>query len=388
MESFAKNNRILSLDSLRGTILILMALDHSAHMVSGTHSNEFWGMTLPHYDSALSFLNRFVTHICAPGFFLLMGVAIILYAESRRRSGWEEFKINQFLISRGAFIIFLQLILMFARAMGEISAPDAPDAFIMPGSGVEGNRVIPFLYFGVLYALGFAMIILTFLRNIKTSILMIITISLFLLTQIIIPGPEKVQTIYPPIVRLLFIPGETDFWRVSYPVIPWMGFTCLGLVIGKSLLKDKSQTYRKVLLSGFGLLIFFLLIRIIGKFGNFHERGEGWIDFFNVTKYPPSLSFSSLTLGINLLLLYLYGKLEERNPERGKILRVFGRTPLFYYFLHFTIYGLMSTFIPDNIPFYSIYIIWISGLIIMFPLCYGYGRFKRNRPLKSLWRFL
>lgn len=388
MGNSAVKNRILSLDLLRGTVMVLMALDHSAYMVSGAHSNEFWGMALPNYDTALSFLNRLVTHICAPGFFFLMGISMIMFAESRRQSGWEEFRITRFLASRGAFIIVLQLIIMFARAMGEISAPDAPDVFLMPGSEAAGDHTFPYLYFGVLYALGSGMIIFAFLLRIKTSILLTLSVLFILLTQILTPGPEKVQVLYSLIVRLLFIPGETSFWRVSYPIVPWMGFTGLGLVFGKLLLRDRTNAYRYILYSGIGSLVLFVVIRYIGSFGNFHDRGEGWIDFLNVTKYPPSLAFTFLTLTINFLLLFIYGQIEKRSEQFWKIIRVFGRTPLFFYFLHLTIYGMMSAVIPENVPFFSIYLIWIIGLAIMLPICYAYGRFKKKRPLKSVWRFL
>ncbi|MEN1396294.1 hypothetical protein AAIH23_39610, partial [Pseudomonas aeruginosa] len=54
--------------------------------------------------------------------------------------------------------------------------------------------------------------------------------------------------------------------------------------------------------------------------------------FFNVTKYPPSLLFLALTLGIGLLLLAWFERLDWSG--RGKALVAFGGAPMFFYLLH------------------------------------------------------
>jgi uncharacterized membrane protein len=61
--------RLPSLDTMRGLIIILMAIDHARAFVAKNHPGEFWGHALPDYGSdALAFLTRLVTHLCAPGF--------------------------------------------------------------------------------------------------------------------------------------------------------------------------------------------------------------------------------------------------------------------------------------------------------------------------------
>jgi uncharacterized membrane protein len=83
------SNRVKSLDALRGIIMLLMALDHTAFFVTETSSFEYWGIELPVYQNVLYFSIRLSSHICAPGFFFLMGVSMVLFAASRRHSGWS-----------------------------------------------------------------------------------------------------------------------------------------------------------------------------------------------------------------------------------------------------------------------------------------------------------
>jgi uncharacterized membrane protein len=63
-------SRLFAPDALRGLIIVLMALDHASLLVAQKHPlGEYWGGPLPAYGDPLSFLTRFVTHFCAPGFF-------------------------------------------------------------------------------------------------------------------------------------------------------------------------------------------------------------------------------------------------------------------------------------------------------------------------------
>ncbi len=82
-ERVANGQRLLSIDALRGLIMVLMTVDHANYFVVRMHpTGEFWGIPLPQYESAWAFLTRFITQPCAPGFFFLMGVGMVLFAES------------------------------------------------------------------------------------------------------------------------------------------------------------------------------------------------------------------------------------------------------------------------------------------------------------------
>lgn len=90
--------------------MILMALDHASLFVAHRHGSEFWQGPWTDYTSALLFLTRFVTHLCAPGFFLLMGSGMYLFASSRRDQGWSEGRITRYFLLRGALLVLYPLL--------------------------------------------------------------------------------------------------------------------------------------------------------------------------------------------------------------------------------------------------------------------------------------
>jgi uncharacterized membrane protein len=106
-----------------------------------------------------------------------------------------------------------------------------------------------------------------------------------------------------------------------------------------------------------------------------------------VVKYPPSLPFIFLTLGIDLLLLAAFVRIES-GVRRWNPLVVFGSSPLFFYIAHLYLYKVIGeTFYPRGTQLLSMYPLWLGGLVILYPLCWLFGRFKQRQPLNSLWRF-
>ena len=114
-----KAARLLPLDALRGLIVALMALDHANLFVAQKHpAGEHWGGAFPAYSSALPFLTRLVTHLCAPGFSFLMGAGMLLFAQSRRPyppiggmgGGWSRWAVTRHFLIRGALLIALQFL--------------------------------------------------------------------------------------------------------------------------------------------------------------------------------------------------------------------------------------------------------------------------------------
>ena len=111
--------------------------------------------------------------------------------------------------------------------------------------------------------------------------------------------------------------------------------------------------------------------------------------FFNVVKYPPSITFLLLTMGGNLLLLASFAWVAGI-AERGlRLLAVYGRTPLFFYVTHLYLYGYLGQRLdPNGIGIPRMLSYWLLGLAILWPLCWLYGKFKHSRPPDSLWRYL
>jgi len=96
---------------------------------------------------------------------------------------------------------------------------------------------------------------------------------------------------------------------------------------------------------GIGATLLFFILRSINVYGDLvpwsHQKNLTFtiLSFLNVTKYPPSLAFLLITLGPSLL--FLFGTDSVKN-KLADFLIVYGRVPLFYYFLHILIIHLAA----------------------------------------------
>ena len=231
------------------------------------------------------------------------------------------------------------------------------------------------------------MVFWAFMRRVSFLLIGLISLVAVLVTQLVMPSPDHTATLYPPLLRILIIPGHTNIWEIFYPVVPWLGVTGLGLLFGELLKRDKYRAGRVAGWTGLGFLVLFAIIRTSGGFGNLNEVPPGWIGFLNVIKYPPSLAFLTITLGINLLLMGLWGWAELRLQSRYHPLLVFGRVALFFYLLHLWVYSLLGLFFKAGSGLVTMVGCWLLGLVILYPFCDGYNRFKGHKSLTSLWRF-
>ncbi len=368
-----KNNpRILAPDALRGGIMILMALDHANHFIAQKHSSgEYWGGPYPSYTDGLAFLTRAVTHLAAPGFFFLMGMGMLLYARSRQQQGWDKKKIFGHFVLRGMILIVLQLVVVVRSWQ-----------FSPGGWSLE-------VYIGVLFALGCTMIVGSSVLWMRPKYLLILTLSFFLGSALLVPDPSQWSEVFSTLERLLLIPGGTlDLW-VNYPVLPWVALVLFGMLFGHWLLDDKEKAFQRAAWLGGVFLMSFFVLRLLDGFGNIRPRaGDTWIDFLNVVKYPPSMTFILLTLGINLLLLWGLAQINERGLRYIRPLVVFGQVPLFFYITHLFLYAGLGIWLkPEGTSILQMYPFWLVGLVILYPLCLKYGQFKRNQSKQSVAQF-
>jgi uncharacterized membrane protein len=378
--------RIVALDTHRGFIMVLMAIDHASYFIARVHSAEFWGIALPVYSTAYWFWTRWITHLCAPGFFFLMGIGMMLLADARRKAGWEEGRITRFFVIRGLLLIFMQLFVEDpAWILGDLTV--SPGVMVIRGGGVPGGGTEGMIYIGVLFALGGAMVFWAFIRRVSPWFIGMISLSAILVTQLVIPSSDHVATLYSPLLRLLLIPGHTNIWQIFYPVVPWLGVSGLGLLFGELLKRDTQLAARVANWVGLAFLVLFIIIRTMGGFGNLNEVPEGWMGFLNVTKYPPSLAFLTMALGMNLLLMGMWRWAEPYLRSRYQPLLVFGRAALFFYLLHLWVYSLLGLFFRAGCNLVTMYGLWLLGLVILYPISYRYNRFKGYKPVTSLWRF-
>jgi len=368
-----KASRLAPLDVLRGLIIILMALDHANHFIAQQHSpGEYWGGPFPAYHDALAFLTRLVTHLCAPGFFFLMGVGMLLFANARRKQGWSEWAIIGHFLIRGGLLIALQL-LVVNRAW-ELS----------PGGWALET------YIGVLFALGGTMILGSLLLWLKPIYLLPLTVVLVLGTELLTPSPGEWNQTFRPLTRVLLIPGgNLELW-VNYPVLPWLELVTFGIVFGYWLADDPRKAFEWALKLGAAFILAFLVLRALDGFGNIRPRsGNTWIDFLNAVKYPPSITLNLLTMGVDLVVVGLFARASEKLQRYLQPLAVFGRVPLPFYLTHLFLYaGLGLWLTPNGTSIPKMYPYWLLGLLTLYPLCLWYGQFKHRQPAKSILRFL
>ena len=365
--------RLVPLDALRGLIMVLMALDHANLFIAQQHSSgEYWGGPFPVYRDALPFLTRLVTHLAAPGFFFLMGAGMVLLANSHRRRGWSEWAVIRHFLIRGGLLIALQLLVV--NRVWEFS----------PGGwGLD-------VYVGVLFALGGTMILGSLLEWLEPGVLLSLTGALVLGTELLTPDPSLWNQPLALLHRVLLIPGGTPALWVNYPVLPWLGLATFGMLFGHWLADDARRAFERALKLGAAFVLAFAVLRALDGFGNIRPRqGDTWIDLLNVVKYPPSITFSLLTTGVNLMLVGLFGRANEKLRRFFQPLGVFGRVPLFFYLAHLFLYaglGLWLTPGGTNIPQMVPY--WLLGLLILYPPCLWYGRLKQRQPANSILRLL
>ena len=410
--------RLLPLDALRGLIMALMALDHTNLFVAHKHAaGEHWGGEFPSYSSALPFLTRLVTHLCAPGFSFLMGTGMWLFAQSRRKMGWSRWAVTRHFLVRGALLIALQFLV------------ENQAWRLSPGWQLD-------VYVGVLFALGGTMILGSLLVWLKPPALLVLTVVLAVGTELLVPNPILWGQRNSPLDLLLLLSGGDSHLWSNYPVLPWLKFVTFGMLFGHWLLETLSchsersachserseeslpggnsvipstapvipsaarnlidrqpgsrKPFTRALILGAALLLAFVVVRYLNGFGNVRPRvGDGWISFLNVVKYPPSIAFSLLTMGVNLLLLGLFGLASARVQRLLQPLAVFGRAPLFFYVVHLFLYaGLGLWLTPGGTSIAGMYPYWLAGLLLMFPLTWWYGRWKHRQPPNSILRFL
>jgi uncharacterized membrane protein len=219
-----------------------------------------------------------------------------------------------------------------------------------------------------------------------------------------------------------FVPGEPGFvpWtilhdrgflvadgplkiKVSYPLLPWIGVIALGYVAGPWYARAVAPAYRRRLLAccGAAALALLLLLRGFNLYGETlpWERGEtvllSVMSFLNVTKYPPSLAFLLLTLGVGLLVL---AWLEQRDGRFLRVCATFGGAPMFYYLLHLYLLLMLQTAARawlganygDRYEFDHLWMVWLMSAALI-PLlyypCRAFGQFKR-RTTRAWVRYL
>lgn len=377
--------RYASVDALRGLIMILMVLDHSSGLIARQHSSEFWSGAMSAYTSAFPFLTRLVTHLCAPGFFFLMGAGVVWFAASRRAAGWSEAAIARRAAGRGLALFLVaqvaELPIMLVQSvlapatvsLSKVTAPPPND-----GSAVYWGLI-------TLSGLGLTLTACAGLLRLPKWTWLAVSAACVLATNSLLPASGKPAGWWHV---MLLAPGLSQHLLAVYPLIPWLAGAAAGMWFGDWWRRKGAGAERRVWIVGAILIGIALALRASGGWGNIRPpRDGGWIEFLNNVKYPPSAVFWTLFLGIDLVLLGVLARIPESWRSTRSPLIVFGQTPLFFYVAHaYLLIGLALLFFRTAGSMEQAYGLWGVALVALYPACAWYRRFKLGKDKESLWR--
>jgi uncharacterized membrane protein len=368
--------RVASIDVVRGLVMMIMMVDHvrETFFLRWQVSDP---MSVADTEPGL-FFGRVAAHFCAPMFVFLTGLSAWLYANpsSGPRSP------TGFLFKRGLFLIGLEICVVSVAWAGRIPPTT--------------------LYLQVIWVIGLAMIALSLLHRLPRGVLIALGLAIVFGHNLLTP--------------ISFQPGEAGYipWtilhdrgflvadgalkiKVSYPLLPWIGVIALGYAAGPWYASATAPGQRRKLLVSAGVIALALLalLRGLNLYGETLPWQQGTdalhtvMSFLNVTKYPPSLAFLLLTLGIGLLVL---AWLEGRDNGFLRICATFGGAPMFYYLLHLFVLLAMQTLAlawlganyGQRYEFDSLWQVWALSFALI-PLlywpCRAFGNFKRRTTM-------
>jgi uncharacterized membrane protein len=377
-KSLQPRYRITSIDLLRGLVMIIMALDHT---------REYFHWSAQLYDpldlsqtSAPIFFTRWITHFCAPVFMFLAGTSAFFVGQRKSKR-----QLSFFLFTRGLWLMFLQLTLVCF--------------------GSSFNIHFSFIGLSTIWALGVSMVALSALIYLPYKIILAVGILIVAahnsLDNFHVPGNDLKAFIWDELhdPRPFTFHGHMIF--TGYPILSWIGIITLGYCFGVFYKKEFSAVKRKkwLLAIGSAAIILFIVLRS----NNIYGDQQSWsvqksavfslLSFINVTKYPPSLLYTLITLGPALIFLAFVEK-----PLNGftKFISTYGRVPMFYYLLHIYLIHLLAmlaaqltgfgwkAMIADDswqvkgygFSLVVVYLIWIAVVVALYPLCKWYDKYK------------
>lgn len=376
------HRRMVAIDALRGFIMLCMVVDHVRETFF-LHHQVSDPMDIMKVSPAL-FLTRMVSEICAPVFILLAGISAWLYGQSRTKP-----EVTSFLLKRGFFLVILELTIVCFGWTAKLP----PDT----------------LWLQVIWCIGLCMIALSGLIYMPRVMQIIIAVAIIFGHNLLDGIAVSVNSVFFPIWAILhqkayLAPIGGMKIHVTYPVLPWIGVILAGYTLGPLFGRNTDAGERRTTLLriGLSLLAAFFIIRYVNIYGekpwvHTGDTVRTLMSFFSATKYPPSLIFLLPTLGLGILLLAGFEKIQ--GSRFAEILSVLGGAPMFFYLLH--IYILKSLYLvalgiwgPVQgavFGFNNLLEIWIFVPLLAIPLYFPTAWFaqlkQRRRDLAFLKYF-
>ncbi len=360
--------------------MVLMAIDHASFFTARVHPAETWAAPPPYYADVPAFLTRWLTHLCAPGFFMLMGIGLVWFAESRRAAGWSSGRITRLFVTRGAMLLLAQHVLENpAWLMGLVSMDPAAGA---AQPALPGTPATVMVGLAVLSALGIAMIVWGICWRLPLWAIVAGCGAALWLSRAMLPEMSQASEAIPVWKLLLFVPGQGGIVQNLYPWVIWLVPAGVGVALGRVFQREPQSVAAVAGLAAGAGLIAFVAMRATGL-GEVHAPTAGVMGWLTVTKYPPTEAFFALMLGLDLALIAALTKW----PSRGLTpLEVYGRVPFFFYLAHLWAFAAISWAFRSGTSFAVMYLVWAAVMVALYPACQRYARFKFSKPITSPWR--
>ena len=376
--------RIFSIDFTRGIAMMIMALDHTRdllHVTSATSSPTDLSTTTP-----LLFFTRWLTYLCAPIFVFLAGSSVYI---ARERKG-DIAASRKFLFRRGAFLVGLE--------------------FTIVSFGMFMDAGFHLLLFEVIAAIGTGLIILSFLLPLKPQTIIVIALVILLLHDAVIYIPMKEGSMIMNVLSPLFSPMAFPFagrvFVMGYPPVPWLGIILLGFGAGPLFMIRPAMPRARFGQLAIGCLVLFVIFRLLNVYGDPAPWAAGknalftFLSFMNVTKYPPSLAFTLVTVGCMFIILWIG---EQAGGKWAEVPDTYGKAPLFYFIVHFYFIHLILLAVlflqgyhwsdldfagggfgrpkgrPNGLPLWAVYLVWPCVVGLLYKPCRWFNRYRAAR---------
>jgi uncharacterized membrane protein len=344
-----------------------MVIDHASMAFDGHHvakDSALYPDAMTHALPTAEFLTRWITHLCAPTFLFLAGTALALSVERRVAKGENAWAIDKGILIRGLIIALMD------------------PTIISLGSGRMTLQV--------LLAIGIAMMCMAPLRRLPTWGLLAFGLGWFAFGEIVTglvwhpPGSASIPA------ALTVATYGSDSMIIKYPFIPWLAIMVLGWAFGRHIVRVRLginwfQPQRLLLVAGTLSLLIFAIVRGAAGYGDMflHRADNSWQQWLHVSKYPPSLTYATLELGILCLAMAALIAFEERIGFRknGPLL-VFGQTAMFFYLVHRLVMEIPATYFGlrgagDITATYGATLVLLP---LLYPLCRWYRTVKQSHP--------
>jgi uncharacterized membrane protein len=359
-----RQRRVVSVDTLRGLVMVIMALDHTRDFFTSTGFNPR-DVTHPPL-----FLTRWVTHFCAPTFILLAGLSAFLYGRGKSLQ-----ELSRYLLVRGLWLILLDVTLIKFGWRFEI------DFYRLSA--------------GVIFVIGASMVALSAMiwlpRWAIASLALVMLAGHNLLDSVRAEGLGDASSAWHLLHEPGLVPfGDSATLYILYPLIPWVGVMACGYLLGPVMQVEKRQ--RILFRLGAAITVGFVALRATNLYGDPTPWSpqDTWLwtmlSFLNCEKYPPSLLYLMMTLGPAVMLL---AWLDETRGRLASFFATFGRVPFFYYVIHiylihalavvtaFAMTGVLTTTPEIDFNLIDVYITWLSVIVLLYPICRWFAHLKQ-----------